>query len=308
MRSPTIETSTSKWFDKHFSILMPLPAGLAIVAIMVAPLGYTLWMSLNAWVISGVTRPNFVGFANYFALAADGNFWRALARTFYFCGLGLLLQVPAGVGLALLVNGKFKGRGVARTLLMLPMMATPAAIALVWSMLLDPSIGLLNYFVMLLGAPRVAWLADPVLVIPVLALVDTWQWCPLIALFCLAGLATIPAEPYEAAKIDGANSRQIFVYVTLPYLRPILIVAILFRLIDSLKTFDLIYVMTQGGPGRASETLNLFGFSQTFHYFNMGYGSAFVTVFLVLILGACLLLINVRERRSAAIDIETRGR
>jgi len=249
--------------------------------------------------VSASARPSFVGLANYAQLLQDTFFWHAVGRTLAFCGLGLALQVPLGLALALLVHREFRGRGLARTLLLLPMMATPAAIALVWTMMMEPSLGILNYLASLLGFAKRAWLADPQLVIPALVVVDTWQWCPLIALFCLAGLAVIPAEPYEAARIDGATAWQQFRYVTLPHLRPILVVAMLFRVIDSLKTFDLIYVMTQGGPGRASETLNLFGFHLAFHYFNMGYASAFLVVFLALVLGASLILIAVRERRSA---------
>lgn len=287
------------WADRHFHVLMPAPAVAALLALMVFPLVYTVWLSLNRWIVSAQARPSFVGLANYVQLAHDPSFWHALGRTLLFCAFGLALQVPLGLGLALLVHREFRGRGVARTLLLLPMMATPAAIALVWSMMLEPSLGVLNYALSLLGVAKRAWLADPALVIPALVVVDTWQWCPLIALFCLAGLAVIPAEPYEAARIDGATAWQQFRYVTLPFLRPILVVAAMFRAIDSLKTFDLIYVMTQGGPGRASETLNLFGFHLAFHYFNMGYASAFLVVFLALVLGASLALIALRERRSA---------
>jgi multiple sugar transport system permease protein len=289
----------STWADRYFHVIMPAPAIVALAALMVFPLGYTVWLSVNRWIVSAQSRPSFVGAANYAQLLQDAFFWQAVGRTFLFCGLGLALQVPIGLALALLVHRDFRGRGFARTLLLLPMMATPAAIALVWTMMMEPSLGVLNYVASLVGIAKRAWLADPQLVIPALVIVDTWQWCPLIALFCLAGLAIIPAEPYEAARIDGATGWQQFRYVTLPYLRPILIVAMLFRVIDSLKTFDLIYVMTQGGPGRASETLNLFGFHLAFHYFNMGYASAFLVVFLVLVLGASLLLIALRERRSA---------
>jgi multiple sugar transport system permease protein len=179
--------------------------------------------------------------------------------------------------------------------MLLPMTATPAAVGMLWSMMMDPDLGVLNYFLSLVWIPKSLWLASPAMVIPAVVLVDTWEWCPLIALFCLAGLAVIPTEPYEAACIDGASAWQQFWCITLPLLRPTLVVAVLFRAIDALKTFDILYVMTQGGPARASETLNIFSYLQSFHYFNVGYASSVLVVFLAVILGLSLLLISVRR-------------
>jgi multiple sugar transport system permease protein len=132
-------------------------------------------------------------------------------------------------------------------------------------------------------------------VIPSLVLVDTWQWTPLIMLITLAGLAALPAEQYEAARIDGANRLQTFFYITLPLLRPTIMVAVLFRVIDALKQFDIIYVMTQGGPGNASETINLYLYQQGFSYFQMGYASSLVVVFFTLVVGVSFLFIRMRR-------------
>jgi multiple sugar transport system permease protein len=293
--SPT-DSPLARWVDTHLHWLLPIPAVATLFVIIAFPLAYTGWLSLHKWVVSGYSRPVFIGLQNFAKMARqDPDFWASTARTLIFTLLALLVQTGIGIGMALIFHREFPGRGVARTLMLLPMTATPAAVGMLWSMMMDPDLGVLNYFLSLVGIPKALWLASPAMVIPALVLVDTWEWCPLIALFCLAGLAVIPDEPYEAARIDGANGWQQFRAITLPLLRPTLVVAILFRAIDALKTFDILYVMTQGGPARASETLNIFAYLQSFHYFNVGYSSSVLVVFLALIMGLSLLLISVRR-------------
>src|SRR5205823_9125331 len=140
----------------------------------------------------------------------------------------------------------------------LPMMATPVAVALVWTMMFHPQLGVLNYLLSLVGIPPQLWVFDPGTVIPSLVLVETWQWTPLVMLIVLGGLAALPTEPYEAAQLDGASEWQLFRYITLPLLAPFLVVAAVIRTIDAIKAFDTIYVISQGGPGTASETINLY--------------------------------------------------
>lgn len=290
--------AATEWFDRNFTRILPVPAILTILLIIAFPLAYTLWLSVHKWYVSALTRPAFIGLRNYSdLLGGDLAFWASVLRTLGFTLLALGIQLVVGLSLALLFHREFPGRGLARSLLLLPMMATPAAAALVWVMMMNPTLGLLNYVLSLGGLPPSLWVNGPRTVIPALVLVDTWQWSPLIALFCMAGLAVIPPEPLEAARIDGATGWQQFWFVTLPLLRPTLVVAMLFRAIDALKTFDVIYVMTQGGPGHASETINLYVFLQAFKYFQMGYASAIIVVFFALVLGVSLMLIGVRRAR-----------
>jgi multiple sugar transport system permease protein len=176
------------------------------------------------------------------------------------------------------------------------MVATPVAISLVWMMMFNPSQGVLNYFLGFLGLGPLDWVGTDRWVIPSLVMVDTWQWVPLITLIATAGLAALPTEPYEAARIDGANNWQVFWRITLPLLRPTLMVAILFRAIDCLKTFDTIMVITSGGPGTSSETLNIYIFQQAFDYWHMGYASALIVIFLAIILAVALVLIKYRRQ------------
>jgi len=286
----------SRFFRRHPAWIFPLPAVLALFLLMVFPVLYTLWMSLHEWFVSSVTPPSFVGLQNYVEIfTRDTRFYQAVLRTFYFTGLAVLVQTVLGVAIALIFNREFRGKGLVRTLFLFPMVATPVAIALVWMMMYNPTLGILNYFVEGLGLPPGLWIANERTVIPSLALVDTWQWTPFITLIALAGLSALPQEPFEAALIDGASGWQTFWHVTLPLLRPTIMVAVLFRTIDALKTFDIIYVMTQGGPGNASETLNIYIFQTGFSYFHMGYASSLLVILFAIVMFISILLTRARR-------------
>jgi len=281
--------------DRNASWLMPLPAMMVTALLMIFPLGYLLYMSFHDWLLIGGKGPQFIFLQNYIALFQDERFMSSLSRTGIFIILGLVIQVPLGVAIALLFNEHFPGRGIMRTLLLLPMVATPVAMALIWVIMMDPSSGVLNYFLSWFGIRGVAWLSDIHVVIPALVLVDTWQWTPMVSLICLAGLSALPIEPFEAAMIDGASVWQRFWKLTLPMVWPTLLVAILFRFIDLLKVIEHIYVMTRGGPGFASETINLYNFLMGLFYYRVGYGSSISVVIFALVLGASLLLIRARR-------------
>ena len=157
---------------------------------------------------------------------------------------------------------------------------------------------MLNYLLTSVGLPPSTWVYDASTVIPTLVMVETWQWTPLVMLIVLGGLASLPADPYEAAILDGASSWQMFRHITLPLSWPFIIVAAVLRLIDALKTFDSIYVITLGGPGTASETINILLYQTAFAYYDLGYGSAMVVVFFILILLISMLLLNVRQKQA----------
>jgi multiple sugar transport system permease protein len=266
---------------------------------MAFPIAYTLYLSFTNWTPSVAGMPQFIGLQNYIKLITEEErFQNAVGRTLIFTLVGVAIQTVLGVGLAMVFNREFVGRGFFRTIFMMSMVATPVAIALVWMMVMDLNTGVLNYFIEQIRGIRVAWLSDRSIVLYSMIIIDTWQWTPFIMLIVLAGLSALPVEPYEAAQIDGASGLQIFWYLTLPMLRPILMVALMFRSIDALKTFDIIYVITGGGPAFASETLNLFIYSQGFQYFNMGYASAALVLFFILVLGTSLLFIRLRQKAS----------
>ena len=289
-------TGWSRFVERHPVPVFTLPSVVAVALLMAFPVGYTLYMSVHSWYASSVTSPHFIGLENFRrAFVEDDRFRNALWLTVYFTALATALQLVLGVSLALVLNRPFRGKGLVRSIFLLPMVATPVAIALVWMMMYNPTLGVMNYLVGLVGLGPYRWVSNAAIVVPALAVVDTWEWTPLITLITLAGLATLPIEPYESALIDGASVTQMFWRITLPLLRPTIIVALLFRAIDCLKTFDIIYVMTQGGPGFASETLNVYTFQVGLFYFHIGYASSLLVILFALVLGVSLLLIKVRR-------------
>jgi len=290
---------TSAWslfVEDHPVLVFTLPAVVVVFVLMVFPVFYTVYMSLHSWFASSLTTPEFIGIQNFKrAFTQDERFRNAIALTIYFTLLATALQLVLGVALALLLNRPFRGKGFFRSIFLMPMVATPVAIALVWMMMYNPTLGVMNYLVGLVGLGPFKWVSDVHIVIPALAVVDTWEWTPLITLITLAGLASLPLEPYESALIDGATPAQMFWRITLPLLRPTIIVALLFRSIDCLKTFDIIYVMTAGGPGFASETLNVYTFQVGLFYFHIGYACSLLVILFALVLGVSLILIKVRR-------------
>jgi multiple sugar transport system permease protein len=279
-------------------LLFVLPALLVVGAVIIFPWAFTVWMSAFDWKIGSVAH--FVGFDNYTRLATNTRFLESIVHTFYFTVLAVIFPLILGTTAALIFHREFPLRGMLRSIFTMPMMATPVAVALVWTMMFHPQQGVLNYLLSLVGLPASLWVYSPTLVIPSLVLVEIWHWTPLIMLIVLGGLAALPTEPYESARLDGASEWQLFRYITLPLLAPFLIVAAVIRTIDALKAFDTIYVISQGGPGTASETINLYLYLQAFAFYNVGNASAVVVVFFVIILALALLLLHVREKAKWA--------
>lgn len=286
----------NQYIERNIHWLFPLPAVLFVVSMMGFPVLYTFWVSLTDWSMASGGEAHFVGLANYAALLKDARFYNSVWLTVYFTVLAVGVETVLGVAIALVLNREFKGKNVAKTLLLLPMVATPVAIGLAWTLFYEPTIGLGNYTLRLLGLPAANWLASKSTVIPSLALVDIWEWTPMVTLIVLAGLASLPTDPFEAAEVDGATSWQILRYVTLPLLAPTILIAVILRSIDAFKTFDIIYTMTAGGPGFASETLNIYGYNLAFGYFRFGTASSILVALLALVLGFNLLVLWSRKK------------
>ncbi len=271
-----------------------VPAGVVVFAIILFPWLFTLFMSVHDWHIGGDRA--FIGLQNYARLFTDERFGWAAVRTLYFTVLSVVFPVIIGVAAAVCFHRNFPGRGLARTIFIMPMMATPVAIALVWTMMFHPQLGVLNYLLTSVGLPPSSWVYESSTVIPTLVMVETWQWSPLVMLIVLGGLASLPNDPYEAAALDGANPLQVFWHVTLPLVWPFVLVAAVIRGVDALKAFDTIFVISNGGPGTSSETLNILLYLEGFSFYDMGYASAIVVVFFVLILLLTLLMLAFRQK------------
>lgn len=288
----------SRYSDRHANWIFPSFTVGFILLLMVFPLGYTFYNSLTDWNLAYGSDKNFIGLNNYIEIFTnDTRFWVSVFNTFYFTALAMVIEVVLGVLIAALFNAReFRGKRVIRSIFLMSMMATPVAVAMVWLLIFEPTAGVANYILKSFGLSGSLWVTGSDTVIPALVLVDVWEWTPLIALIVIAGMSGLPSEPYESAQVDGANAFQTFFKITLPMLAPTISVAALLRLIDCVKTFDIIYTMTGGGPGYSSETLNIYTYNASFQYFNFGYASSLLVIFFAIVLGLSLLIVNFRQK------------
>lgn len=229
------------------------------------------------------------------------RFWPAVWRTLVFTVGALVLEIVIGTAIALLLRRKFKGSGIVRTIMMVPLVTSPVAVAAIWMLIMDPNLGFANAILGYFGIPRQGWLTDPSQAFPTLLMIDVWQWTPLVILIMLAGIAGLSEEPEEAALVDGANAWQRIRYVTLPSLRNTIVIAAVLRGIDALKTFDLIYATKGPGGGSSNEveTLNVYIYGLSFDYMEIGLASAILVIFFLLVLFSALGLV----RRASRDDL-----
>jgi multiple sugar transport system permease protein len=270
------------------------PAFIVLIIILIYPLGYSLWLSFHEWTLRGFrSGVPFVGLANYVELFTNPDFLASLRVTFTFVFAAISIELVLGMGLALLLNHDLKGRHILRALIFLPMMLTNVVIGLTWRLLLNYEYGLINYYLSRIGLERIEWLSKPSVAMPAVVLVDVWNTTSFVALLLLAGLQSLPDEPFEAARIDGATAWQSFRYLTLPLLRQTILVVLLWRLIDTFRIFDVIYLLTAGGPARATETVSIYVYRYGFQSFNLGYASAasYTMIIIMLLIAAGLSLL-----------------
>ena len=285
----------SRWTEKNIYNLMVAPIVLFIIIMVAFPLVYTVYLSFTDWNM-GVTAPEFLGLENYVDVLTDPQFWSDTGNTLYLAFGSVAIELVLGTCIAIVLNRPFRGKDVVKTLFLLPMVATPIAVGMVWQLIYEPTLGVANHFLKFLGLEPVMWLIDSNTVLNSLMIIEIWEWTPMVMLIVLAGLAGLPREVYESAQLDGAGKFQLFRKITLPLLRPTLIVTALLRLIDALKTFDIIYATTQGGPLQASETVNLLAYKSIFSYFKMGRGATLIICFLAEIGLCCALFIILRKK------------
>jgi multiple sugar transport system permease protein len=287
-------------FNRQKTVLFILPSVIFVIVMMAFPIAYNLYLSFHDWTGSAIEAPQYSGLSNYITLFTDDpRFIDSIGRTFLFTIVAVVFQLALGLGIALLLHGDFPGQYIIKTLILLPMVATPVAIGMAWLLMFEPTIGVINYVVRQMGIPPQAWLGDTDQALWCLIFVDIWQWTPMMALILLAGLLSLPEEPFEAARVDGASSFQRFYYLTLPMLLPTIITAVLLRSIEALKTFDIIYTMTRGGPGFATETMNTYAYVVSFEYFRLGRASSLLVIFFAIVLGVSLILIQLRKIAEA---------
>jgi multiple sugar transport system permease protein len=265
----------------RFVFFMSMPAVILLVAITVVPFVTSVGLSFTDYLLTSPPA-RFNGLRNYVTLLTSTEFWDSTWTSFLYTVGAVALQTIIGVGIAVILHHETKFAAFFRTVYLIPLAITPIAGFFTFRMMLNPSLGVVNYLLRQIGMPPQDWLGSHAIALLTLILVDTWQWAPFTLLIVVGGLASLPLEPFEAAELDGASRLQTFFYITLPLLKPFIFVAVLFRSIDAFKTFDLIYVLTAGGPGRSTTTLNLYGYKQAIEFLSLGYGAAIAIVIMII--------------------------
>ncbi len=260
--------------DRGSGFVLPALALLSLVTLY--PGAAVLWLSLRRVApIFGISQ--FIGLDNYRFLLSDDRFWNALRTTGYFTLVSVSLELVLGLGLALLLNGRFRMKGAATAAVLVPWAVPTVVSARMWEWIYNTDFGILNY---LLGG-HVNWLGSPFWAIHAAIFMDVWKTAPFAAILFLAGLRTIPPELHQAARLDGAGAWAVFSRITLPLLMPVMLVVLAFRVLDSFRVFDSVYVLTGGGPANTTETLSIYAYKVLFQTLQFGYGSTLsVVVFL----------------------------
>ena len=267
------------------------PAAIVLTAVTLYPILYVLWLSLQRYsLIAGPAR--FVGLDNFERLLGDPRFWNALGNTVYFTGLSVAAELILGLAIALLLARAFIGRAALRAIVLLPWAIPTVVAARMWEWMYNGDFGVINY---LLGTD-INWLGSPVWAIHAAIAMDVWKSTPFVALLLLAGRMTIAPELYQAARLDGAGTWALFRHVTLPLLRPLIFIVLIFRTIDAFRVFDAIYVLTGGGPANTTETLSIYAYKVLFQGLEFGYGSAIAAAVLVCVAAITAVYVRLLQR------------
>ncbi|HEY8448522.1 MAG TPA: sugar ABC transporter permease [Thermomicrobiales bacterium] len=277
-----------------FRIWMVLPTIVGLLAVVGFPLLYALWVSLHEYDLTEGGIGDFVRFENFSDVLGMDVFIQAAKNTVVLTVSVVLLELAIALGLALLLNQPgLRFRNIYLAILLIPLLVSPVAVGLIWRLLLHPDLGAVNWLLKTLGLPGQEWLGNRSTAMPAVIGVDVWHETSLLLVIVLAGLTALPKEPMEAAVVDGANRWQVFWTVTLPLLAPVILVAVLIRMIAAMKTYDLIYILTAGGPGGATETISFRIWKVGFTNLDMGRASAASVLLLLVILALTAILIRV---------------
>jgi len=272
-----------------------LPAVFVIFIVTIYPMLFSLYLSFTNY------NPNigvneFVGFENYLRIVADPEFFNAACFTAFFTSVGVTIEFLLGFGIALLLNSNLRAASIFRLLILIPLMVSEIVTGVIFMLMYQPGMGIIDYLLSSIGFKNILWLSDPNLARWAVVIADIWNWTPFMTLVLLAGLQSLPTEPFEAALIDGASKLRTFIHITLPLMRNVILVALLMRLIFSLKTFGLIMGLTAGGPGVATRNLSLVIYLQAIRFGNMGYASALSWIFIIIVMILGTLLVRVLTR------------
>lgn len=281
--------------ERRFALLLVSPALLVLILTTTFPIAFLIWNSFQTINLAMPFLDGFAGVSNYTRMAADPAFWHSLKLTAIYTGTTVVLQLAIGLGLALLVLQIPRGQWAFRIVAILPIVLAPVVVGLFWrTLMFAPNFGMLDWATRALGLGSVNWLGAPTPALVSVILIHTWQWTPFAFLVLLASLASLPPDLYEAAKLDRASALSRFRHITLPLLRPAIVIVIIMRAMTALSAFAAIYAATGGGPGTATEILNLYAYRMSFTQLDFGYGSALAVALLILTLAVSGLLFRIR--------------
>ena len=286
--------------DNALKIYFLVPTFALLLFMIIFPLIWSLYLSFTRYNAVAQAPPQFVGLKNYARLLSDPEVWARFVITGKFVALAVLIEFALGFVLALLLNREFKGKGIITTLYLLPMMFSPVVIGKFFAFILDTNWGILNYILgILFGIPKIAWTTSYKWALYSLVIADVWIWTPFMLLLTLAGLSTVPRYLYEAAEVDRASGWFKFRYITLPHIFPLLILALLFRTMDAFRFFDIVYVLTGGGPGYSTQILPYYLYKLAFQYWYTGESCALAYIFLIIIIALSNIYVNYLNKLRA---------
>ncbi|MGI9335397.1 MAG: carbohydrate ABC transporter permease [Gammaproteobacteria bacterium] len=278
------ETLTLARQDRRFGYMLTAP-GLAVLMLAITfPLVFALFTSFYDYTLLHPYHDDFIGLGNYREAWEEEYLTGSLWVTVKFVLASVIIEFAIGMSVALALNAVNRFKTVYYLILLAPLLINPVVVGLLWRMLLHAELGIANYVVGLVGIPSINWLGDPEIAFWTVVLVDIWHQVSFMAILLLAGLAALPREPYEAARMDGASALHCFIHITLPLMRPVIMVALLLRLIFAIKTFDIIFIMTKGGPGTATDLISYFIYRAAFFGLDIGRASAMSAGLLVIVL------------------------
>lgn len=280
------------------------PTLLLFICIFMFPIGYVIWTSMFRWnLMKPQAGQDFIGFNNFSSMLGNDQFRESIMVTLKFVLLSAPTGILLGLGLALLLNRPFRGKRPIQALVLTPMMIAPVAVYLSWKFLLEPTFGIVNYMLGWFGIEGPGWFSDTSTALLSVALVDVWSTIPFVFLVMYAALQAVPQDPVESAQVDGANRWQIFWHVTLPSIKPVLLVVLIIRIMDTIRIFDNIYVLTKGGPANVTRTVQFLDYELAFNAFDIGKGSALALIIVAIILLVGSLLIREMNRTNEELRI-----
>jgi len=289
--------------DRAASRAFLMPTVILILALSIFPLIFSLVLAFMSWDLSRLEGGvRFIGLKNFATLVSDPRFWNTARVTVFFVVGSVGLQYILGLGLALLLNQEIRFRRFFRVAFLVPMMLTPAAVGYVGRMLFNESMGPINDIIQRLGGPMIPWLSNSRLALPSLILLDTWEWVPFMTIVLLAGLQSLSPEVFECARVDGASEWKIFSNIIFPMLAPVSITVVLIRALEAFKLFDIVMVMTGGGPGTATETVTMYAYIVGMKFGNLGYASAIAYSLLIMVVIFSTIFLNSLRGRAAAVE------